>query len=423
MQTLFRRGIVMFLAATAFSLLHASTIAAQDDVSDWNQWRGPNRDGLVSNQAWPDKLSETELTKIWSIDLGPSYSGPIAIDGVVFTTETKDKKFEEVHAIEAATGKKIWSRDWVGSIKVPFFARKNGDWIRSTPAYDNGKLYVGGIRDVLVCLDAKTGEEIWTIDFAEKYKSGAPTFGCVCSPLIDGDFLYMQAGGGFCKVNKNTGDVVWRVLVEGSGMNGSPFSSPYIAELDGKRQILVQMREKLYGVDIESGKEFWSQPIQTFRGMNILTPSVHNGGIFLSSYGGTTQMLRPKGSAVSKVWETANQGYMSSPVIVNGHAYLNMRNRTISCYDLETGERKWNSKRFGEYASLISNGKKILVLDQTGTLMLIRANPEKFELLDSTKVDSDSWAHLAIRGDMLFVRGLKQLHAFRWKKSNSTPAE
>ena len=212
---------------------------------------------------------------------------------------------------------------------------------------------------MLVCLDAKTGETVWSLDFAKEFGVGAPKFGCVCSPLIDGDFLYMQAGGGFCKVEKSTGKIQWRVLVEGSDMNGSPFSSPYIATLDGQRQILVQMRNKLYGINMESGAELWSEQVKTYRGMNILTPTVYKGGVFLSTYGGTTQMIRPSGSTVSKLWETPNQGYMSSPVLVNGHAYLNMKNGTISCYDLENGTRKWaSSERFGQYASFIFQRKK-----------------------------------------------------------------
>ena len=40
-------------------------------------------------------------------------------------------------------------------MKVPFFARKNGSWVRSTPIYSKGTLYVGGIRDVLRAIDGK----------------------------------------------------------------------------------------------------------------------------------------------------------------------------------------------------------------------------------------------------------------------------
>lgn len=417
-------GPTLLLSVEVSSVVAQATGAVgqtySEKVQDWTQWRGPNRDGTIEDKNWPADLGESTLTKSWSIPMGPSYSGPIVVGDQVFVTETKDKRYEVVRSLDRKTGKEQWKAEWTGSLTVPFFAKANGDWIRSTPAYDEGKLYVGGIRDRLVCLDTESGEIVWELDFSKQYGVSAPTFGCVCSPLIDGDFLYMQAGGGFCKLDKKTGKVIWRVLVDGGGMNGSVFSSPYIATLAGQRQILVQMRDKLHGVDLESGDVLWSQAVKTFRGMNILTPTVYQDQVFLSTYGGTTQLLAVDRSDVKyqlkQVWNTPKQGYMSSPVIVDGHAYLNMKNKTISCFNLKTGRLCWSSPRLGQYASLITNGNRILVLDQTGRLLLLRANPDKFDVLDSRTVSNDSWAHLAVRGNEVFVRELDKITAYRWQE-------
>ena len=47
----------------------------------------------------------------------------------------------------------------------------------------------------------------------------------------------------------------------------------------------------------------------------------------------------------------------------------------------------------------------------------MEVNPEKFELLDEATVSKqETWGHLAVAGDMLFVRELKAVSAFRWKK-------
>ena len=63
---------------------------------------------------------------------------------------------------------------------------------------------------------------------------------------------------------------------------------------------------------------------------------------------------------------------------------------------------------------------RILALDQKGKLLLLKANPEKFELLDERKVsDEETWAHLAVCGDELFVRELNALSAFRWKHAEA----
>ena len=390
------------------------------DVQEWNQWRGPNRDGNIK-AVWPSSLDAETLKKIWSVKMGPSYSGPIVVGDQVFVTETKDKKFEVVTALDRNTGEVQWSQKWEGSMSVPFFAASNGSWIRATPAFDDGYLYVAGIRDVLVCLNAENGEIVWKIDFPKETGSSVPTFGFVCSPLINGDALYVQAGGALCKINKKTGKLIWRSLDDGGGMNGSAFSSPYMATIGGQRQMLVQTRTELAGVDPENGAVLWQQPIKSFRGMNILTPTVFDDAVFASTYGGTTQLLGVSGPSdafnVTPRWNLPAQGYMTSPVIVDGHAYIHLKNQRFACFDLKNGKETWRSKPFGKYSSLISNGKQILALEQRGDLMLIDANSDSFEVIDTRKVADDTWAHLAVRGDQVFVRDLNGITAYTWSES------
>jgi hypothetical protein len=106
---------------------------------------------------------------------------------------------------------------------------------------------------------------------------------------------------------------------------------------------------------------------------------------------------------------------MSTPVFVDNHAYLHLRNQRFTCVDLRTGERKWTTRPYGKYWSLVANGDRILALDQRGDLLLIRATPEKFDLLDERKISNDStWAHLAVCGRDVFVRELNALAAYRW---------
>ncbi|MEM8964748.1 MAG: PQQ-binding-like beta-propeller repeat protein, partial [Acidobacteriota bacterium] len=223
-------------------------------ASDWPQWRGPERDGTVADGEWPSSLEG--LTQNWRIELGESYSGPIVTADRVFTTETHDKKSEIVTAIDRATGKVLWTREWEGAMKVPFFAARNGSWIRSTPAFDGERLIVGGIREVLVALDGDTGEEVWRIDFPAQYGTEMPPFGFVCSPMVDGEFVYVEAAGSFFKLQSATGEVVWRTERFSSGdmMSEGTFSSPVKATIAGREQILVQTRQELKGVDPETGE-------------------------------------------------------------------------------------------------------------------------------------------------------------------------
>ena len=110
----------------------------------------------------------------------------------VFVAETANGDTEVVKALDRKTGKELWQVSWKGKISVPFFAKKSGDWIRSTPAFDGSTLYVGSMEEVLVALDGKTGRELWRVDFPNRFHQPKPEFGFAGSPLLDGEFLYVQ---------------------------------------------------------------------------------------------------------------------------------------------------------------------------------------------------------------------------------------
>ncbi len=388
----------------------------------WKQWRGPTRDGQVPGADWPESLSEQVLTRRWRVDLDPSYSGPIVSEAAVFVTGTADKKTEVVIALDRKTGKELWRAEWPGAITVPFFAASNGSWMRATPALDGESLFVAGMRDVLVSLNATTGKEQWRVDFVQDFKAPLPAFGFVSSPLVDGDFLYVQAGASVVKLEKKTGKVIWRVLKDNGGTMGSAFSSPMIATLAGQRQLVVQTREKLAGVALDQGDVLWEQKVPNFRGMNILTPLPFEDGLFTSSYQNKSWLFQVGKSAgkfeIKEAWSNNAQGYMSTPVVIDGHAYLHLQNQRFTCINLKTGERTWTSQAFGKYCSLVAQKDRILALDQRGKLLLIKANPKAFELVDERQVsDQETWAHVAVCGEEIFVRELKGLSAFIWKEA------
>ena len=386
----------------------------------WAQWRGAARDGFVAGADWPDGLAAERLHKRWRIELGPSYSGPVVAGDTVFVTETRDQQTEHVRALDRATGRERWQASWEGSMKVPFFAASNGSWIRSTPCVDEGRVYVAGMRDVLVCLDAGSGREIWRTDFMQALESPLPSFGFVSSPLVIGGHVYVQAGSGFVKLDKATGRIVWRVLEDGGGMSGSAFSSPFPTTLGGVPQILVQTRDALAGVDPAKGTVLWKTPVEAFRGMNIVTPTVSDGRVFTTSYGGgsflfTVDPARTE-KPVEQVWRNKVQGYMSTPIVVGGHAFVHLRNQRFACLDLATGKEAWITTPFGRYWSMVAQGDRILALDETGDLRLIRATPERYAPLGEAKVaEKESWAHLAVIGDELYVRDLEGITAWGWR--------
>ncbi|MGI9430080.1 MAG: PQQ-binding-like beta-propeller repeat protein [Bythopirellula sp.] len=326
---------ISYLAS--FAITSATSLPWAVAAEDWLQWRGPNRDSqAASTPSWPNSLAAEHLVEQWRVPLGPSYSGPIVVGDRVFTTETREKQSEFVFAFDRRSGDEIWSASWPGAMQVPFFANANGSWIRATPACDGKRLFVAGMRDVLVCLDVASGDELWRVDFVQRYGTPLPGFGFASSPLVVGQHVYVQAAQSLVKLDASSGETVWRSAVDTASGYNSPFSSPTIGTLAGREQILLQTRTALKGIDPISGDELWSQDIQAFRGMNILTPTVYQDSVFTSAHSGRAQLWRvanPTGQpgAVNELWSSKAQAYMSSPVVIGDHLYLHLKNQRLSC--------------------------------------------------------------------------------------------
>ncbi|MGB0714572.1 MAG: PQQ-binding-like beta-propeller repeat protein [Phycisphaerae bacterium] len=412
-----RTCVTVLCLMCSVSTLHAETVAS--NTKGWPQWRGPARDGQVHGHGeWPGNLKNVK--EAWRVELGPSYSGPIIGNGMVFVTETKDRKEEVVRAFDRATGKEKWQHKWDGAMSVPFFAKANGDWIRATPAFDGETLFVAGMLDMLVAIDANSGKQKWSIDFPAKYKTQNPPFGFVCSPLVTDDAVYVQVADSLVKINKTDGEVLWRSLASSGGMQSSAFSSPVIATLHGQEQLLVQTRQTLHGIDMASGESLWSVDVPAFRGMNILTPTVYKDGILTSTHRNATyfyQVSRDGNDwSVKEKWQNKGKGYMSSPIMIGKHGYLHLGNGRLSCLDCETGDELWRSDSFGKYWSMIANRDKMLALSDEGELLLIKHDPEKFNLLDKIKIaDQPTWGHIAIDKQGILVRELEAITALTWE--------
>ena len=414
------RGAVAGAVLAALWFSPALATAQEATPETWPQWRGPTRDGVWAGKAWPEHLGENDLQLVWRVEMGPGYSGPIVTQDRVFTTETVEQKSERVRALDRQDGHEVWSAEWEGAMRVPFFAASNGSWIRATPAFDGRSLFVAGIRDVLVSLDGESGRENWRLDFVQQYGTDLPAFGFVSSPLVDGDFIYVQASGAVCKLEKATGKVVWRVLESRDTMHASAFSSPVLADVARKRVLVAQTRRALVALDPESGETIWSRDIQAFQGMNILTPTVVGDRVFTSAYGGKSHLFEIQGEKerpeVAEMWSNPVEAYMSSPIVIDGHAYLHLRNQRFTCIDLASGQSKWTTKPYGKYWSMVARGDRILALDEEGMLYLVQANPNAFTLLDSRKVsEEETWAHLAVCQDQLFIRELNAMAVWHWQ--------
>ena len=112
-----------------FMMIYKGEADASKVTSSWHGWLHHTYDEPPSRKPLP--------TKSWEKPHSPSYSGPVVSGDTVFTTETIVKKTERVTAYKFASGEVVWTAEWEGAMAVPFFAASNGDWIRSTPAWQD----------------------------------------------------------------------------------------------------------------------------------------------------------------------------------------------------------------------------------------------------------------------------------------------
>ena len=155
--------------------------------------------------------------------------------------------------------------------------------------------------------------------------------------------------------------------------------------------------------------------------MNILTPLPYGDALFSAFFGARAQLLNIERNGddwgVQVAWEHRAQGDMTSPVLVHDHAYLFLRSNRFACVPMDGGDGGYISEPTGdEYMSLIAHGNRILALGNSGILRMIRATPERYEVIGEVQlVDGKTWAHLAAAGQQLFIREENSLHAFTWK--------
>lgn len=388
------------------------------DEPVWNQWRGPTRDGV-----WPGELPKSlkTLELAWEKPLGPSYSGPVSDGKVVYTTETVDQSFERVTAYDLETGEVKWTAQWEGAITVPPYAMANGSWIKSTPALAENSLVVLGMRDEVVCLEPATGKIRWQADLAARFNARRPPFGGVCSPLIDGEAVYVMAGGSTVKLSLADGSTIWRSLAD-EGEDDDALSSPVIDTLDGKRQLVVQTRTRLCGVDLATGSLLWSARIEAYRNSNILTPSVSGNRVFTAAQRGRSHCFEIRaangGWSCEEVWNQKTQAYMSSPVVDGKTVFMHSSNERLLALDLASGEILWTSGPLGKYQSLVRNDEILLALKSDGELLSIELRRDDLVIIDKRKVSEDSWAYLGVVDGGLLVRDLKALKVYRFPRGS-----
>ena len=390
---------------TTISLTAA--IAAQTPTPGWPQWRGPNRDGVVSGftapAAWP-----AQLTKKWQATVGLGHSSPVVAGNRVIV-HTRLENREVVTAFDLATGKQLWQDGVDAPYTMNPAARGHGPGPKSTPAIADGRVFTFGVSGIFSAHDLATGKLLWR-------KAAPPTpqeYGTSNSPIVDGTtviaYLGGQKGGALTAMDVATGKEKWQWTGDVPG-----YTSPIIATFGGVRQLVTQSESKVIGVALNDGKLLWEVPLKTPYNQNIVTPLVVNGMLVSAGLDNPTIAYRISGGAASPVWRNEEVSmYMASPAVSGSTIYgLSHKNRgQFFAIDAASGKTLWLGKgREADNASIVRAGDFLLLSTTNSELIVAKPSATAFEEVKRYTIgDSATWAHPAFAGRNIVVKDVDKL--------------
>ncbi|MDQ3421412.1 MAG: PQQ-like beta-propeller repeat protein [Acidobacteriota bacterium] len=404
---------MMTLKIFVCTLLAGGTLLSAQ-AQDWNQWRGPRRDGVVMSlvppATWPERP-----TQVWKVPAGTGHASPIVAGDRVYLFSRVGEQ-EVLTAYAAASGKQVWRQGYDAPYQMNPAATTHGKGPKSTPMLDRGRIFTLGISGILSAFDQSTGKVAWRHDFVKEFSPSMPDFGASMSPIVDGDNVIAHVGGtsgAIIAFNRMTGARVWTWKGDGPG-----YASPIIATFASTRHLVTQTRSHLVGLSPVDGRELWRAPFTTDYDQNIITP-VDAGGLLI--YSGLSKptigaRLVQEGGAwkLQEVWRNEDVPmYMSSPVASGGVLYgLTHRNRgQFFALDVATGKTLWTSPpRQGENAALTAATTVLIATTTEGELIVMPMSKQGHGVVRKyTLAESPIWAHPAFTAAGVLVKDAETL--------------
>lgn len=361
-------------------------------AKDWPHWRGPDYDGISTETDWnPQKLNEKKI--LWEAQVGIGFSAVSVADGKAYTMGNINKKTDVVYCFDAETGKEIWRHEYAEDLNPKYYEGGSS----ATPVVSDGKVYTVSKTAHIFCLDAASGAVVW-----EKQPAiDNPTWGIATSALVLDDKVILNLHQHGLALNKLTGETVW------ASEKGKPgYATPVPFEQNGTRMVAIFGMDSVMGVEAATGTLRWSYPWKTQNDVNAADPIIHDEKVFITSgYNHGAALIDISGQEPVKLWENKNmRSQMSGPVLIDGYLY-GFDDSQLACLDWKTGEQKWTEKK-PRKGALTAAGDKLIVIGESGTLMIVQATPAGYQELASAEVLSGGrcWTTPVLSGGRVYVR-------------------
>ncbi|MFQ5789874.1 MAG: PQQ-binding-like beta-propeller repeat protein [Acidobacteriota bacterium] len=321
------------------------------------------------------------LEVVWKKSLGSGHSRISVVQGRAITMFS-DGEFDNLVALDAATGQEIWLYR-IAETYRGHDASKDGP--HATPIVDESVVYGLGPKGHLFAVSFADGKEIWSKKIDEELGARAPYWGFATTPVVEGGMLVVQTGGpdgrSISGFNKETGEILWSL-----GDDRVGYQSPAALTLAGQRQVVTVGNKDLMGILPETGEVLWkhrhstaeldgsSEPVLVGDDKFLLTPSFTEYQSDAVLY----QVERAEdGFAVEEIWRTSALKYSYAvPVLYEEHLY-GFNRGFLTCVDLTTGKVVWKSRPPGG-SGLILVDEHLVIFASSGVVVVAEATPEGY---------------------------------------------
>jgi outer membrane protein assembly factor BamB/ABC-type phosphate/phosphonate transport system substrate-binding protein len=375
---------------------------------DWPGWRGPQRNGRV---AWlPEKLSGPPNV-IWRMPLtGAGLSGVVATSDVVIVADRDAPDQDDIfRCLSAADGSLRWKLQYPAPGKLDY-----GNAPRATPLIHEGRVYLLGALGDLHCVSLADGSVLWKKNLVREFNAELVRWGMSSSPLIVEGRLIVNPGGKkatLAALDPLDGKLLWQ-----SPGKPSAYASFIAGRFGGVTQIVGYDSISLGGWDPATGRRLWFLFPPERGDFNVPSPvdvdgrllaATENNHARLYAFDASSKIL-PKPLARNEDLSPDS----STPVAVGGRIFG--CSGGLYCLDAATLRTLWTAgdDAFHDYASLVSDGRRVLAATTHGELVLVDATGHSYVCLGRLQAfpgRNDVISHPALVGKRIYLRSGNEL--------------
>jgi outer membrane protein assembly factor BamB len=372
-------------------------------------------EGVELETDWKNHPPRT----LWKQPIGAGWSG-FAIVGDYAVTQEQRGEQELVVCYELRTGKVAWSHADNVRWDPGGGGSLGGIGPRATPTVHDGRVFTHGATGILNCLDARTGNLLWSHDTLAKHNVGNVMWGKAGSPLIVDSLVIVSVGGDDASLvayDIAAGKKAW-----GAGDRRSSYATPVLTALSGVRQIVTVDEDYVTGHAADDGRVLWEHEWLGSSDTNASASQpvpVGDDRILLSKgYGEGAELIKLKRDdrgffSVESLWKNRSvmRTKMSNVVVRDGHVY-GLSEGLLQCIELDTGKSRWKKRRspeFGHGQIMLVGDVILAVTEKSGEVVLVEASPRKYrELASLPALEGVTWNNPALSGPYLLVRNAEQ---------------